>query len=85
MSQCPNLQPSSLLIRTLYKTLYNLPGRSFDRGSCDAWAVSWAKCSGHLANLVGNGPCRAHYGLLWWLTGHTNWTYSVNGSSKNST
>ena len=32
-------------------------------------------CSGDLVSLLSNGACRAYYGLLWWLKGHTNWTY----------
>ena len=32
-------------------------------------------CSGDLVSLLSNGPCRAHYGLLWWLVGDTKWSY----------
>ena len=42
--------------------------------------ITWLKwwvlgCSGDLVRKLRNRPCRASYGLLSGLIGHTEWTY----------
>ena len=58
---------------------HRLPVRSaagyLGRDDARSWGGKIIGCLGDLVSRLSKGPYRAYYGLLWGLTGDTNWTY----------